>query len=193
MATKQKGQELAMVPIGDLKAHPDNPRKGDIAAIRASIEANGFYGAVVAQRKTGYILVGSHRWMAAQEAGVEQVPCLWLDVDDERAKRILLADNRTSDLGSYDDAMLADLLSSLGGDLAATGYDDEALDELLASTAMFDVPSGSGDSRACKQEALKLVVLTADIGIVERALSATGLPNRGAALAAIAEAYLGGR
>ena len=69
--TKQKGQagaisqEYAMVPVDSLETHPRNVNQGDIGAIYESIGANGFYGAIVAQKSTGRILAGNHRYQAA--------------------------------------------------------------------------------------------------------------------------------
>jgi ParB-like chromosome segregation protein Spo0J len=126
-------EKLEIVPVGELKTHPKNPKKGDTKAIRASIEANGFYGSIVAQRSTGYILVGNHRWAAAKQAGLSTVPVLFVDVDDKTARRILAADNRTSDLGTYDDEALAKLLEELRneGALKGSGYDADDLDKLI--------------------------------------------------------------
>lgn len=129
-------QELVMVQVGDLVEHPSNPRRGRVDAILESIEANGFYGAVVAQRSSGYVLAGNHRLQAARSAGITEVPVFWVDVDDDRAARILLADNRTNDLAGYDDSALVDLLKKLDASplkLTGTGYDGAALDELLRS------------------------------------------------------------
>lgn len=59
---------------------------------------------------------------------------MYVDVDDRDARRILVADNRTSDLASYDDFALADLLKQLAEEdgLPGTGYDGSDLDDLLA-------------------------------------------------------------
>lgn len=134
---KLNSQEYAQAKLGELKPHPRNPRQGDVGAIYQSIEANGFYGAIVAQRSTGYILAGNHRYKAAAEAGAKTVPVIWVDVDDETAVRVLLADNRTNDLASYDNAVLADILAELasGPGLEGTGYDGDDLDQLLTDLA----------------------------------------------------------
>lgn len=133
----QVEQEYTDAPIGKVKPHPRNPRQGDVGAIYQSIEANGFYGAIVAQRSTGYILAGNHRYKAAVEAGAKSVPVIWVDVDDETAVRVLLADNRTNDVASYDNAVLAEILTELanGPGLEGTGYDGDDLDQIIGDLA----------------------------------------------------------
>ena len=125
MSTVVINQRHEQVAVEKLTPHPRNPRKGDVEAIRQSIVVNGFYGVLVAQRSTRHILVGNHRYQAAVQAGIERVPVVWVDVDDEAALRILLADNRTNDLATYDDKELGALLEELLGTdlgLAGTGY-----------------------------------------------------------------------
>lgn len=129
-------QEYAeAVPLDQLTEHPSNPRRGSVQVIADSIDANGFYGAVIAQRSTGFVIAGNHRLKAAREKHLATVPVVWLDVDDERAKRILLVDNRSSDLAGYDDPELAMLLQDLAGStdaLTGTGFADEDLADVLA-------------------------------------------------------------
>lgn len=137
------GFDVEEVPLERLILHPANPRDGDVGAIVESIRSNGWASAVVAQRSTRHVLAGNHRIRAARECGIGAVPVLWLDVDDDTALRILLADNRTSDLATWDDRALADLLVELRTQtekgLTGTGFDGNALDELLADLL---APSG---------------------------------------------------
>jgi ParB-like chromosome segregation protein Spo0J len=129
-----RDQDYELVPIGNLRPHPKNPRQGDVNAIVESIKANQFYGVCVAQRATGFILVGNHRWMAARQCGLDRIPVVWVDCDDATALRILLADNRTNDLAAYDEDKLAEVLQEIqagAGTLSGTGYDLEALGDLL--------------------------------------------------------------
>lgn len=130
------GDKIEMVAAGDLSCHPDNPRRGDVDAIRVSIRANGFYGALVVQRSTGYILAGNHRFMAAQAEGLAKVPVIYVDASDDDAKAILVGDNRLSDLAENDPALLAALLQAIQSreqGLTGTGYSDDDLAELLAA------------------------------------------------------------
>jgi SAM-dependent methyltransferase len=61
----RSAKEYAIVPVDSLETHPRNVNQGDIGAIYESIGANGFYGAIVAQKSTGRILAGNHRYQAA--------------------------------------------------------------------------------------------------------------------------------
>lgn len=133
-------QETTLEPIDAVTPHPKNPRRGATAAILESIRATGFYGALLAQRSTGFILAGSHRWAAAKQAGMTELPVTWLDVDDEQATRILLADNRTSDLATYDAQALADLLGTLAAPTTGTGYTPDDLSDLLAHVNPYTPP-----------------------------------------------------
>jgi ParB/RepB/Spo0J family partition protein len=129
-------RETELVPPDRLTPHPKNARRGDVDAIAESIRRNGFYGSVIVQRTTGHVLVGNHRLRAAIAAGLDEVPVTYVDVDDETALRILLADNRSSDLATYETGELAALLEQLSttpDELAGTLYTPESLGELLAT------------------------------------------------------------
>lgn len=106
-------RDTEWVPARSIKPHPHNPNRGDVEAIRESIQAHGFYGHVVVQQETRRILVGEHRWRAALEEGADQVPVLWVNVDDQEAEKILLVDNRTAELAKRDKDALVDVLSAL--------------------------------------------------------------------------------
>lgn len=121
-------QPIETVDPRTLVPHPENPRRGDVAGVTRSIRDNGWWGVVIAQRSTGRILAGHTRTAAAIEAGLESVPVFWLDVDDDGARRVLLADNRWADVATYDPAGLAALLGSLDADaLGSVGYTIEDL------------------------------------------------------------------
>lgn len=147
-------QAFEMVEVGRLSAHPENPRSGDVGLIGESIRVNGFFGAIVAQRSTGRILAGNHRWKAAQAEGRDRVPVAWIDVDDEHALRILLADNRTNDVAGYDDSKLAGLLAELSETcgLEGTGYKAEDLEALLTEVQPDELDTGDHDIEASDAE-----------------------------------------
>ena len=117
------------VKLTEVQCHPANARVSDLDPIKESIMLHGLYTPIVVQRSTGNILVGNHRYMAASALGFDSIPVHYLDVDDEEALRILLVDNRTSDMGGYDEDALLEIIHSLP-DLTGTGYTQEDLDRL---------------------------------------------------------------
>lgn len=130
----ERTMTIERVAIDAVHPHPRNAREGDVGAISESIKANGVYKPIVVQRSTGAILAGNHTWKALKALGRPTVDVVYVDVDDERALRIMLADNRTSDQASYDDSALAALLEELrptAEGLTGTGFDGDALDDLL--------------------------------------------------------------
>ena len=139
-------KSIRLTPIDDLKWHPSNPRRGSVEAIEESISVNGFWGTVAVQESTNRVIAGNHRWKAARKQGLTEIPVAWLDVDDETAERILLADNRTSDVATNDDRELATLLAKLneGAGLEGSGYTDDDLTALLARVT-DDEEDGSED------------------------------------------------
>lgn len=131
------------VPLIKLNHYAKNPRRGDVQAIKGSIVANGIFRPVIVNKgtyteKPNEILAGNHTVKAIRELAEEnpddtrwqQVEVWMVDVDAERAARIVLADNRTADLGSYDSEELLSLLNMMDGDLDGTGYDADDLAEL---------------------------------------------------------------
>lgn len=139
--------EFATVDIGTVQPHPKNVRQGDIGAISESLKAHGQYRPIVVDRRTNQILAGNHTWRAAKSLGWSQIAVGFIETkDDDDATRILLADNRTTDLASYDDAGLADLLKDLiasDDQLVGTLYDGDDLDDLIhkleGSLGTFDI------------------------------------------------------
>ena len=117
-----------------LKPYPGNARRGSVAAIMESLETNGQYRPIVVQRSTGFVLAGNHTVLAARQLGWAQVAAWFVDVDDDTARRIVLADNRLADRGWYDEDALLEVLESLPT-LAGTGFDRGALERLAGDLA----------------------------------------------------------
>lgn len=124
-------------PLDSLTPRHRNPRRGDIAAIRDSLKAHGQYRPIVVNQSTREVLVGNHTLAAARELGWTKIAVTWVDVDEETASRIVIVDNRTSDLAGWDNQLLSDLLGELP-DLDGTGFDRRDLDSLLAGLAPPD-------------------------------------------------------
>jgi ParB-like chromosome segregation protein Spo0J len=117
-----------------LKPWPGNPRRGDAGRIRESILEHGVYKPLLVQAKTGYIMAGNNVWAVARELGIEEIGVVFMDVDDETARKIVLIDNRSSDGGEYDAGLLRAMLEAVG-DYRGTGYEREDVLALMKAAA----------------------------------------------------------
>jgi site-specific DNA-methyltransferase (adenine-specific) len=132
-----------LIEVGDLHPHPRNPRRGAVDELRRSLERFGQQKPVLAL-PDGTLVAGHHVWRAADANGWTHVAVIRSDLTDHEVEAYLLADNRLSDLGLYDDASLAALLAEVGeaaAGLAGTGYDDGELAALLASLEPLEPPA----------------------------------------------------
>jgi hypothetical protein len=136
MAIEMIAQEFeAAVPIRRIKFNPANPNQGDVGLLCEVAEANGFAGAVLAQKSTGILIDGETRLRMAQETGLGTLPVLWCDVDDETRDRLLAEYNETTRRGSNDERKLLDLLTRFAGSpggLIGTAFDGDDVDALMA-------------------------------------------------------------
>ena len=125
--------------VEGLQLFEGNPRRGAVDAIARSLERHGQYKPVVvnAGLLTGRrmeVLAGNHTLLAARSLGWTFIDAAVIDVDGETARSIVLADNKLSDLGDYDDEALFELLSSLDDDaVALTGYSAQEVAALEAA------------------------------------------------------------
>src|SRR5690606_18568939 len=106
-----------LVPISQLVTLPGNPRKGAVDAIMASYEQFGQLKPIVGMKGDDgkiTVIAGNHQFQAAQELGWTHMAVLvgdWESVEDALA--FAIADNRTAELGSNDEDLLYDMLTSI--------------------------------------------------------------------------------
>ena len=132
-------QALA-VPIASIELHPRNSRIGDVEAVGASLQRFGQLKPIVVQSSTRFVVAGNHLVRAAQKLGWTEIAANVEAMDDATAVAYMLADNRTSDLGGYDDDLLAAILAeqAAADNLAATGYDADDVAAILRAVGSPD-------------------------------------------------------
>lgn len=124
--------EVVLVDVGNLAAFAGNPRRGSVSLIMDSLKENGQYRPLVVRKSTMEVLAGNHTLLAAKKLGWKKVAVTYVDVDENEAKKIVLADNRTNDMATYDTTLLANILDSIP-DPIGTGFDDSDVKAILAS------------------------------------------------------------
>ncbi len=127
--------KVESIKINELAKFEGNARKGNVSLIAESLEKNGQFKPIVVNKgthtgKQNEVLAGNHTLAAAESLGWEKIDVVFVDVDRDSALRIVLADNRSNDVASYDNDALLSLLHELP-DLEGTGYSSKDLDELL--------------------------------------------------------------
>ena len=150
-ASDKTSLRIEYVDLATLIRAPRNPKGHDLGALHQSLSRFGFVNPILVDDRTGRIVAGHGRLDALQQlkasggkapARVHPVNDAWLvpvirGVDfenDTEAESYLIADNRTVELGGWDDAALASLLSDLAAQdaLMGTGFDGEDVDRLIA-------------------------------------------------------------
>ena len=124
-------------PLDAGRPYANNPRQNDdaVEAVAESIRRFGFRQPIVVDQD-GVIVAGHTRFRAAQRLGLATVPVhVATDLTPDEVRAYRLADNKTAELASWDDAMLSielDALRGAGIDWTLLGFDEEELAKLLA-------------------------------------------------------------
>jgi len=130
--------KVEVVPIGSVHADPANVRKHDdrnTSAIAASLARFGQQRPLVIDAR-GVVRAGNGTLEAARSLGWTEIAVVRTGLGGSEATAYAIADNRTSDLSSFDDTGLAEILRSLQSEedpavFEATGFTAEELDGLL--------------------------------------------------------------
>lgn len=152
LAQHRPQQVGRMIPVEKLDPNPEQPRTefGDLTELTASIAEKGVLEPLLVKpnRLTGrwMIIAGERRWRSAQLAGVKEVPCVEMEVDEGTVAEIALIENmQRKDLTVWEEA---DGLLSL---CERFGYTHD------------DVARKVGKSRTTVTEALAIAKIPADV------------------------------
>jgi ParB-like chromosome segregation protein Spo0J len=134
------------VKVEDLLPDPKNARKHSGRNLEAVVKSLAQFGAArsVVLDKDGIVRAGNGTLAAAKMAGIEKVVVVKGDSKtliaveredwtEEEAAGYALADNRTAELAQWDKDVLREVMAGLeGGNLEATGFTKEELEQVLA-------------------------------------------------------------
>jgi ParB family transcriptional regulator, chromosome partitioning protein len=100
-----------IIPVNQIEPNPEQPRVeiGDLSELTASISEKGVLEPLLVKpvRETGnwMIIAGERRWRAANLAGLMEVPCIELDIDEKSIAEIALIENlQRKDLTIWEEA-----------------------------------------------------------------------------------------
>ena len=169
--------QKSMIAISDLQRNKYQPRtifdQEKLEELSMSIKENGIIQPI-AVRPNKYdvgkyeIVAGERRWIAAQKAGLNEVPVIVLDVDDQKTLEIAIIENvQRQDLNIIEEAKGYQRLSK------EFGYDHDKISKFMSK------------SRSHISNTLRLLTLPEDvIGLLEegkltagQARPLIGMPN----------------
>ena len=172
-----KSEQINKVAIADLQQNKYQPRnifdEEKLKELSSSIKQNGIIQPI-AVRPNKYepgkfeIVAGERRWLAAQKAGLNEVPVVVLNIDDQKSLEIAIVENvQRQDLNVIEEAKGYQRLTK------EFGYDHEKISQFMSK------------SRSHISNTLRLLTLPEDvIGLIEegkltagQARPLIGLPN----------------
>ena len=122
----EDNENLKTLKITDVEPNRDQPRKTfnqeSLEELADSIKTYGVIQPIVVTKKDGYyaIVAGERRWRAAKIAGLEEIPAIIRDDDEQTNKEIALIENiQREDLNPIDEA------SSISNIIKLRGYTQE--------------------------------------------------------------------
>lgn len=192
-----KSAAATWVPIHQLVPWDKNPRVNDHAvdAIAKSITEFGWADVIVARQADNMVISGHTRLKAAAKLGHSVVPVRFIDVDRAKAEQLAIAANKLGELSSWDDAMLAQVLTELSQgadqlqasfDFATLGFSAQEFDALVSPANQWERGNGkvNGDlinpyhpdneTYVVKIDGVKAVDKAHVLQVVEAALAAHG-------------------
>lgn len=126
--------QIETVPIGDLVEDPGNARvhgTKNRKAIRGSLDEFGQVEPLVVQAGSNRVIGGNGRLAEMRELGVDQVHVVYLEVNDEVARDLAVALNRTGELAEWDFERLAEIVRESEVNFEALGWDADEIETLL--------------------------------------------------------------
>ncbi len=109
ITSRTKTPRIRMIPIERLDPNPHQARNelGDLTELMASIKAKGILEPILVRPKGERfeIIAGERRFVAAQNVGLTEVPCIEMDVPDHEALELALIENlQRKDLDVFEEA-----------------------------------------------------------------------------------------
>jgi ParB family chromosome partitioning protein len=111
--TKSK-TNITKLAINDIKGNSLQPRKvfnkGSLEELTKSIKENGVIQPIIVRSNKSLegkfeIVAGERRWLASQNAGLNEIPVIILDIDDEKSLEFAIVENvQRQDLNSIEEA-----------------------------------------------------------------------------------------
>lgn len=133
-------QALSIMPTSIV---PINHTERDLDVVGHILAEHGQRLPVLVQQSTRRIFWGGDIWLAMKARGENTIEAVFHDVDDQAAARIAVRLRRSTELQTWDEQALANLLAQLE-DFDEPGFSEDEFSELLSS--ITPVEAGTNDA-----------------------------------------------
>ena len=127
-----------IIPTAKALPNPQNPNRHpdkQINLLAEIIKQQGWRAPITISTRSGYIVRGHGRLMAARLLGAEAVPVDYQNYESEAAEKAdMIADNRIAEFSDLDDDILSELLEEINGsdfDIELSGFDIDEISKLI--------------------------------------------------------------
>lgn len=151
-----KAAELREVRIDELKPYERNAKihgRDQIEKLARSIREKGFISPCLVDRDLN-VIAGHGRIQAAKEAGLDRVPCVFVEgLTDEQRRAYILEDNRLAELGEWDLDLVGEEMADLqlsGYDISGLEFDIEIPEEITEDADEFQEAEDPGEEKKGK-------------------------------------------
>ena len=149
-----------IVPVKELIPNPKNPNthpQNQIEQLGKIIRGNGWRGTITVSTRSGLIVKGHGRLLAAKLEELEEVPVEYQNYDSEEKELAdMTADNRIAELAEIDNKLLADVFADIDTgaiDFELSGYTEDEYKEI--ATALSEAVNNDLDDPDVEIEAPK--------------------------------------
>ncbi len=109
ISKRNKGPRIRMITLEKIDPSARQPRNqlGDLKDLTASIKEKGILEPILVRPIEGRyeIIAGERRYRASKKAGLEEIPCIEMDVEESEAMEISLIENvQRKDLDAFEEA-----------------------------------------------------------------------------------------
>lgn len=163
-----------LVDMEKIIPNPKNPNQHppeQVSLLAKIIRAQGWRAPITVSNRSGFVVRGHGRLMAAHALGIDKAPVDYQNYATEAEEYAdLVADNRLSELSEMENDKLAEILSGVDPyeiDMEMFGYTEEEIEEIL-SDFQDDPSEFDGDQDAEAEPSAEPVTKTGDIWKVGR-------------------------
>lgn len=123
-----KSKEIKMVTLNSIVEHPKNANRHSVEQIERLcrlIEFQGFRSPLIISKRSGFLVSGHGRKMAAEKLKMKELPCVYQDFESEAQEyAFVISENEIARWSELDKQSVFDTLEEIDLDIELLGVED---------------------------------------------------------------------